>query len=79
MIVEVSLYATLRRRTPAGYQSKLSVELFNGASVADLLKTLEITLPIEQVMVVINLRRVDGSYSLSDGDNIKIFPPISGG
>jgi molybdopterin converting factor small subunit len=77
--VMVRLHATLRRPTPEGYQSRLSLELKEGATVADLLKQLELGLEPEHLLIVINRRRVEPEVTLADGAEIDLFPPISGG
>ena len=79
MKVLVRLHATLRRPTPEGYQNRLSVELREGATVADLLQKLELGLSPEHLLMVINRRRVEPEDTLVDGAEIDLFPPISGG
>jgi molybdopterin converting factor small subunit len=77
--VMVRLHATLRRPTPEGYQNRLTVELEEGATVAALLKRLELGLEPEHLLIVINRRRVEPEDTLVDGVEIDLFPPISGG
>ena len=54
MKVTVRLHATLRRQAPEGYQNRLTVELAEGATVADLLQKLELGLEPEHLLIVIN-------------------------
>ncbi len=79
MKVTVRLYATLRRPTPTGIQNQVMVELEEGATVAALLKVLPLPIAPEQVMVLSGLRRVYADHPLRDGDEVQLFPPISGG
>ena len=79
MKVKVRLHATLRRQTPAGYQNRLVVELEEGATVASLLKALELGIEPEHLLLVINRQRVEPDDVLADGAEIDLFPPISGG
>lgn len=78
-MVSVRLHTTLRRPTPTGYQSRLTVELDKEASVADLLAALELDLSPEYLLVLIDRRRVGPEHRLGDGDQVQLFPPISGG
>jgi molybdopterin converting factor small subunit len=77
--VNARLHATLRRATPDGPQNRVTVELEEGATVASLLSFLEIDMAPAYLLVIINKRRVEPDYLLSDGDEIDLFPPISGG
>ncbi|MDM8528531.1 MoaD/ThiS family protein [Anaerolineales bacterium HSG24] len=75
----VRLHATLRRFTPEGYQSMLTVKLDEEATVTLLLEAIGIDLSPEYLMVVINRQRVYQDHPLHDGDVVQLFPPISGG
>lgn len=79
MKVTARLHATLRRPVSGGYQNRVTVELAEGATVASLLKALEIDMPPEQLMILIGTRRFEPGHPLQDGDEINLFPPISGG
>lgn len=78
-MVSVRLHSTLRRPTPTGYQSRFTVELDEEAGVADLLAALELDLSPEHLLVLIDRRRVGPEHRLQDGDQVQLFPPISGG
>jgi molybdopterin converting factor small subunit len=58
---------------------KLTVELEEGATVVSLLKSLQLEIAPEHLLVVIDRRRVDPEHRLNDGDEVHLFPPISGG
>jgi molybdopterin converting factor small subunit len=77
--VIVRLHATLRRPTSAGYQNRLTVELAEGATAANLLQKLELGLEPEHLLMVTNRRRIEPEDRLADGAEIDLFPPISGG
>jgi molybdopterin converting factor small subunit len=77
--VQAKLFATLRRYVPGlGIGEATSVELPEGATVEDLLHHLQ--LPEKQVKVVfVNAVVRDGAYTLAEGDEVGIFPPVGGG
>ncbi len=79
MEVTVRLHTILRRPSPEGLLGKLTVELEEGATVVSLLKSLQLEIAPEHLLVVINRRRVDPEHRLNDGDEVHLFPPISGG
>jgi len=79
LVVRVRLHATLRRPTAEGLQSWLTIELAEKATVASLLNLLQLELAPEHLLVVINRQRAEPETELSDGDEIHLFPPISGG
>lgn len=78
MNVTVRLHATLRRPTPDGLQNRVTLELDDPATVALLLEALAVENP-DHVMVLIGTRRVEQDHLLQDGDEVNLFPPISGG
>ncbi len=77
--VKVKLFATLRRYSPElGVGEGMEVELPEGATVGQLVNHLG--LPADHVRVVfINGIARDESYTLSDGDEVGMFPPVGGG
>lgn len=79
MIVTARLNATLRRPTPDGYLNRLTVELEEGATVASLLDALGLDQDPQHLMILVNRRQVDLDHVLSDGDEVHLFPPLSGG
>ena len=81
MVVTVRLFATLRQQ--AGWAEK-RVELAGGATLADLLSLLEreeraLTLMDRPVYAAINKEYAQPEAVLSEGDEIALFPPVSGG
>ncbi len=75
MQVRVKLMGMLREKTPAGG----TLELPEGATVAQLLQRLDI--PAREVMLVtINgQHQRDHSVRLSPGDEVTVLPPVGGG
>jgi molybdopterin synthase catalytic subunit len=79
--ITVRLFALLRDRAGA---SELSLELSEGASVADASTTLGKQIPaiaglLTRVAFAVNQSYVDRSTVLKDGDELAIIPPVSGG
>jgi molybdopterin converting factor small subunit len=77
--ITARLHTTLRRPTPTGLQNRVTVELAEGAAITSLLQLLDIATPTEELMFLIGPRRVEPNYILHDGDEVNLFPPISGG
>lgn len=81
MEVQIRLFATLKDR--AG-REQISVQLPDGASVADLLKAVGETYPalqpyLSSAVVAINHEFAFPEDSLHPGDEVALFPPVSGG
>jgi molybdopterin converting factor small subunit len=79
MIVQVKLFATLRRQYPhLGIGEPMPVELPDGATVEQLVEHLR--LPADQVKVVfVNGIVRKEKYTLDEGDEIGVFPAVGGG
>jgi molybdopterin synthase sulfur carrier subunit len=79
MRVRVKLFATLRRYVDgAADRVPFEVDLAEGATIADLIKKLN--LPAEEVKVAfINGRARPEDWQLEPGDEVGIFPPVGGG
>ena len=77
--VHVKLFATLRRfRSGLGLGEAFPVELPDGATVGDLIEHL--ALPKEEVrLIFVNAHFRELDYTLADGDELGIFPPVGGG
>lgn len=81
MQVTVKLFATLRHA--AGWAER-KVELDNGATVdtlIDVLVVLEPKLELQgrTLYVAVNQEYADRYQGLSNGDEVALFPPVSGG
>lgn len=77
--VEVRLYATLRKYSPeTGSGEPLRVQMAEGATLADLLRRLDV--PGSEVKTAfVNNRQQAEDYRLGDGDRVAFFPPVAGG
>ena len=81
MHVTVRLFATIRQQ--AGWRDK-EIELVDGATVASLFVTLsaeqpDFDLSNRSVYAAVNQQYVQQDAVLTDGDEVAIFPPVSGG
>jgi molybdopterin converting factor subunit 1 len=79
--VRVRAFATVRQILGA---SEVTLELPAGATVADLLEHLAAEYPaivplLERTIVTVNQSYANRSQSVGAGDEIAIFPPVSGG
>lgn len=77
--VSVQLHTILQRQTPEGRLDRLEVELPEGSALADLIEHLEITLDIEDLLLVVNGRTAELDTLLKNGDKVNLIPAISGG
>jgi molybdopterin converting factor small subunit len=77
--VEVRLYATLRNYCPGtGIGEPLRLQLADGATLADLLRSLNV--PVTEVKTsFVNNRIQDTACRLRQGDRVAFFPPVAGG
>jgi molybdopterin converting factor small subunit len=79
MRVHVKLFATLRRYVDgAAYGVPFEVDLPEGATIADLIR--QLNLPAEEVKVAfVNARARPEDWRLEPDDEVGIFPPVGGG
>lgn len=78
MVIEVRLYATLRRCTPENPSGVLSLEVSTDASVADVLGRMNIALT-EVHIIMINGVMSKLESVLHEGDRLGLFPAVGGG
>ena len=78
MVVEVRLYATLRRYKPSIPNGVFSEDVPGGISVAELINKLEIDLA-EIHMIMVNGIGCEADYTLTEGDRVGLFPAVGGG
>ena len=78
MVVEIRLYATLRRYAPASSAGVLSVQVPEGNTVAELLNGMSIELT-EVHIIMINGVISTLTATLHQGDRLGVFPAVGGG
>lgn len=81
MEVRLRVFAMLRERLGA---SNVSLALPEGSTVSDLLKAVERRYPrllkgVSPLLIAVNAEYVEGSFPLSDRDEVALVPPVSGG
>jgi len=81
MAVKIRLFAVLRERTG---QQEMEMSWSGPCSVADIWGQLERLYPSiapfrECVTFAVNREYVDALHPLSDGDELALIPPVSGG
>jgi len=76
MQVRLVLFAGLRQA--AGFRER-TVELPKGATVADLLATLDPALVRRTFYVAVNEEYAHRDTPLEEGDEVALLPPVSGG
>jgi molybdopterin converting factor small subunit len=79
MVVQVKLFATLRKYMPPGASGdSVTVDVPDGATVADLVARLGIPLDHAR-MAVARGEQLDLDAPLPAGVEINLFPPLAGG
>jgi MoaE-MoaD fusion protein len=81
MKLNIRLFATLKDRAKA---PQISVDISEPATVSDLLASVSRQYPaiesaLQYVLISVNQEYADRSQSISSGDEIALFPPVSGG
>ncbi len=84
MRIHVRLFASLRDRFPAADRGRAVVELASDATLADLIEQLAIPDRLAQMVLVDGQQapRKNGErvrLTLTEGQTVSIFPPVSGG
>ena len=79
MVVTVFLHTILQRQTPQGPVRELQLDLPEGTTLQDLLDKLEITLDLEDLLLVINGKQARPDQRLVDQDEVQLIPAMSGG
>jgi molybdopterin converting factor small subunit len=77
--VSVRLHTVLRRKTPEGIVDRLEFDLPDGATVQTLLDVASIPLSGDALLLVVNGRIVKPEQGLSEGDQVRLIPAMSGG
>ena len=76
--VQVRLNAILRRYAPADGEADFTIELPRPSTVEGLIRHLDI--PTQEVgLAAVNLKYAEKSQVLGDGDEVILFPQLTGG
>jgi sulfur carrier protein ThiS len=78
MVIEVRLYAVLRKYSVQSPNGMINMEVPEATSVQELIEMLDINID-EVKLVMVNGKNTDLDTILSDGDRIGLFPPVGGG
>ena len=81
MNLEVRLFATLKEQAGTG---QVSLEVDESSTVTDLLTALIKTYPtiqpfLQTILISVNQEYAKRDQSIHPGDEIALFPPVSGG
>lgn len=77
-MIEVRLYATLRRYAPSSIRGVFSVTVTMDSTVAELLNTIPVDLAEVHIIMINGVGSTLESI-LHDGDRLGIFPAVGGG
>ncbi len=76
MKVDVRLFAALRERAGS---ARVAIELVDGATVGDVWPLLALGDEPPGMLYAVNRAYADRAEALSDGDEVAVIPPVSGG
>lgn len=80
MLIEVKLFATLRKNLPPGSSgSKAQLTLEDGVTIQTLIDHLKIPIELAQMVLVNGEQTREFGRPLAEGDTVSIFPPVAGG
>lgn len=79
MVVTVRLHTVLRRETPEGVIDRIALNLPDRSTVADALAQLGVGQQGQAILLVVNGRVVKRDHVLSDSDELRLIPAVSGG
>ncbi len=79
MDITVHLHTILQRETAVGLQRQIQLSLSEGSTVQDVAALLEIKMPLDAMLLVVNGRLAHPDTGLKSGDNLHLMPAISGG
>ena len=78
MVLDIHLFATLRRYFPEAPGGVLAVEVAEATTIEELIDKLNIS-PEEIKIIMVNGVQAQSGQVLKDGDRIGLFPPVGGG
>ncbi len=76
--VDVRLFTILRHRPDGQIRGHVSLELSEDATVADVLRELDVPADLP-IVISVNDEQADPSTTLQDGDHIELIPAVAGG
>ncbi len=82
MRVAIKLFASLRKKLPPSSgrpAGKGTIELPDTATLADLIRYLDIPPDLAQMVLVNGEQTREFGHTLADADQVSIFPPVAGG
>ena len=79
MRLEVILHSRLVQYSSDGKSRRLQIELPPDSTIANLISSLGIELPVELLLLALNGRIASPQAQLADGDKVHLMLPISGG
>jgi sulfur carrier protein ThiS len=77
--ITVRLHTILRRETPQGIIDRVTLELPDGATVGQAVERIDMPSRPRTMLLVVNGKIVQGDHVLSQGDELRLVPGISGG
>ena len=79
MQISIRLHTILRRETPEGIIDRVTLDLPQGATVAEAVRQLEFPTRPRTMLLVVNGKIVPEDHVLAEGDELRLVPGISGG
>ena len=79
MVVEVHLHTILQQTSDGKMIRLVNLALPSGATLAEVLSMLEISLPLDSLLIVLNGHLAEPSSELHEGDILHLIPALSGG
>ena len=80
MEIEALLFASYREKAGVG---RLTLDLNDSATVGDMVGAMRMRFPglpeAERIVVAVNNEYQEHDFVLSDGDEVALIPPVSGG
>jgi len=79
MKITVYLHTILQKNTPEGPRHQIEMDIPDGATIGDVYTTLDLTLGVEHLLLMVNGKLVEFDQPLVGGDDVHFIPAMSGG
>ena len=79
MMVTVFLHSTLLTKSPQELKRRVEVEINEEATILDIVHHLEIDMEPDRLLLALNGEVTELDQKLSEGDQVHLMLPISGG